>query len=246
MEINKIHNEDCLETMKKMNDDFVDLVVTSPPYNIGDGRRNGKNKSVLKYDNYDDNLDLNDYFEKVDQWINELYRVTKYHVFFNIQEIANNKGVIKHIYENHSDKIKHVFFWIKNNPPSPINDTGIAKAYEHIFCFSKDNPTKSTFNYCNFSNKKGDYMKNIIIKPVNSDQETKGHNFAFGDWLPKHFIHYFSKEGCLVYDPFMGTGTTAKASHVLKRNWIGSEISPKYVELSNKRLKPYLNQLTMF
>lgn len=245
MEINKIYNEDCLITMSKMNDNFVDIVVTSPPYNIGK-RRNGKKTEILTYDNYDDDLDLKEYFENVDKWINELHRVTKHHVFFNIQEIAGNKGIIKHIYQNHSDKIKHVFFWIKNNPPSHINDTGISKAYEHIFCFSKDNTLKSTFNYCNFSNRNGDYMKNIIVKPVNSDRETKGHNFAFGDWLPKHFINYFSKENCLVYDPFMGTGTTAKASHLLKRNWIGSEISPKYIELANKRLKPYLNQLTMF
>ena len=49
-----------------------------------------------------------------------------------------------------------------------------------------------------------------------------------------------------VYDPFMGSGTTAKAAHQLKRNWIGSEISQEYVDLANKRLEPYLAQETLF
>lgn len=246
MKINKIYNEDCLITMSKMSDNFVDVVVTSPPYNIGDGRKNGKSKKSINYENYKDNLTKEEYFKQTKIWINELMRITKYHIFYNVQEIAGNKGIVKYIYENFSNNLKEVFIWAKTNPPSCINDKGISKGYEYIFCFSKDNPEKSLFKYCNFSNYNGDYIRNCIIKPVNSDKENKGHSFAFGDWLPKHFINYFSKEGDLIYDPFMGTGTTAKAAHILKRNWIGSELSEKYVELSNKRLKPYLNQLTMF
>jgi len=246
MELNKIYNEDCLTTMKSMQDDFVDIVVTSPPYNIGKGRRNGNDSKSLSYDTYSDNLPIDDYFKQTSLWIDELYRTTKYHIFYNIQEVSGNKGIINYIMSNYKDKIKHIFFWCKPNPPSTILDTGVANGIEYIFCISKDNPSKQNFNYCNFSNYKGDYIKNVIIKPVNSDKETNGHNFAFGDWLPKHFINYFSKKGDVVYDPFMGTGTTAKASHLLKRNWIGSEVSEKYIELSNRRLKPYLDQLTLF
>lgn len=246
MELNKIYNQDCLTTMKSMEDNFVDIVVTSPPYNIGKGRRNGNDSKSLSYDTYSDDLPLEEYFNQTSLWIDELYRVTKYHIFYNIQEVSGNRGIIKHILNNYSDKIKHIFFWCKPNPPSTILDTGVANGIEYIFCISKDNPSKQNFNYCNFSNYKGDYIKNVIIKPINSDKETNGHNFAFGDWLPKHFINYFSKEGDIVYDPFMGTGTTAKASHLLKRNWIGSEVSEKYTTLANKRLKPYLDQLTLF
>jgi len=235
-----------MHTMKRMQDNFVDIVVTSPPYNIGKGRRNGNDSKSLSYDTYSDNLPIDDYFKQTSLWIDELYRTTKYHIFYNIQEVSGNKGIINYIMSNYKDKIKHIFFWCKPNPPSKILDTGVANGIEYIFCISKDNPSKQNFNYCNFSNYKGDYIKNVIIKPVNSDKETNGHNFAFGDWLPKHFINYFSKKGDVVYDPFMGTGTTAKASHLLKRNWIGSEVSEKYIELSNKRLKPYLDQLTLF
>jgi DNA modification methylase len=64
--------------------------------------------------------------------------------------------------------------------------------------------------------------------------------------LPNHFINYFSKENDLVYDPFMGTGTTAKSAHIYKRRWIGSELSKEYTEIANKRLKKYLAQTSLF
>lgn len=229
-----------------MDNDFIDIVVTSPPYNIGKGRKNGQSKKSISYDTYSDDLTKEDYFKQTSVWLDELLRVTKYHIFYNIQEISGNKGILKHIYKNHSDYLKDVFIWAKTNPPSCINDKGVSKGYEYIFCFSKDNPDKSTFKYCNFSNYNGDYIRNCIIKPVNNDIENKGHSFAFGDWLPKYFINYFSKKGDLVYDPFMGTGTTAKASILLDRNYIGSELSEKYCDIAEKRLYKYKSQIRMF
>lgn len=244
MELNKIYCESNLETMKRMPDNFVDIVITSPPYNLGN-RING-NFNKKEYSEYKDNLSKEEYFNQTKIWIDELLRVTKHHIFWNIQEVTGNKGIIKFILNNYSEYLKETFIWAKNNPPSSIVDTMCSSGYEYIFCFSKDEPNSRKFNYCNFSNRKGDYAKNVIIKPVNSGKENKGHSFAFGDWLPNYFINYFSKEGDLVYDPFMGTGTTAKSAHIYKRNWIGSEMSKEYVDISNKRLQPYLDQQTLF
>ena len=106
MEFNKIYNEDCLTTMKSMEDNFV----ASPPYNIGKGRRNGNDSKSLSYDTYSDDLPLEEYFNQTSLWIDELYRVTKYHIFYNIQEVSGNKGIINHIMSNYKDKIKHIFF----------------------------------------------------------------------------------------------------------------------------------------
>ena len=61
IEINKIYNDDCLITMKRMSDNFVDIVVTSPPYNIGKSRGNG-NFTKVSYDKYNDNLSKSEYF----------------------------------------------------------------------------------------------------------------------------------------------------------------------------------------
>ncbi len=246
MDINKTYNEDCLSTMKRMDSDFVDMVFTSPPYNIGKGRKNGQRKESISYDTYEDNLSKEDYFKQTGFWLDEMLRVTRHHVFYNIQEIKGNKGIVKYIYQNYSEHLKEVFIWAKTNPPSCILDNGVSKGYEYVFCFSKDQPDKSNFTYCNFSNYGGDYIRNVIIKPVNNDKENKGHSFAFGDWLPKHFINYFSKKGDLIYDPFMGTGTTAKASILLDRKYIGSELSKKYCDIAEKRLHKYKTQLRLF
>ena len=246
IELNKIYNEDCLQTMSNMDNNSVDIVVTSPPYNMGKGRKNGQRKKIQQYDNYNDNLTKEEYFDITKKWIDELYRVTKHHIFYNIQEVKGNKGIVKFIYQEYSDKIKEVFIWAKKNPPSCINDNGISKGYEYIFCFSKDTPDKSTFKYSNFSNWKGDYVRNVIIRPINSEKETDGHSFAFGIWLPKYFINFFSKKNDIIYDPFIGVGTTACASLDLQRRFIGSEISKKYIDVANKRLLKYKNQMKLF
>lgn len=242
---NKIYNECCLKTMERMEDNFIDVVVTSPPYNIGLSRINGGfNKK--QYSNYSDNLEKDEYFKQTKIWIDELLRVTKHHVFYNIQELTGNRGIVSFITNEYKDHLKETFIWAKPNPPSPIVDTMVSSGFEYIFCFSKDNPQKRSFTYCNFSQRSGDYVGNCIIKPVNSGRENKGHSFAFGDWLPGYFINHFSKEGDLIYDPFMGTGTTAKSSHIYKRNWIGSEISPEYLKIAEKRIKVYTDQQTLF
>jgi DNA modification methylase len=72
------------------------------------------------------------------------------------------------------------------------------------------------------------------------------HPAIFPEQLAKDHIHSWSNPGDIVYDPFMGSGTTAKAAHLLDRNWIGSEISQEYVDLANKRLEPYLAQVKLF
>jgi site-specific DNA-methyltransferase (adenine-specific) len=246
MEINKIYCESNLETMKRMPDNFIDIVVTSPPYNLGKGRLyDGGND----YSEYEDNLSKEEYFLQTKKWIDELLRVTKYHIFWNVQEVSGNKGIVKFILNEYFDNLKETFIWAKKNPAPHVVETMCSLGYEYIFCILKDNPSTRKFNHCNFSNRNGgkEVQSNILINQSNSGNlETKGHSFAFGDWLPNHFINFYSKEGDLIYDPFMGTGTTAKSAHIYKRNWIGSELSKEYVDLANKRLQPYLNQQTLF
>ena len=79
----------------------------------------------------------------------------------------------------------------------------------------------------------------------NIDIVVKKHPASFPENLAKDHIYSWSNEGDLVYDPFMGSGTTAKMAHIYKRNWIGSEISQEYTDLANKRLIPYLTQKTI-
>ena len=84
MKLNRIYHEDCLLTMSKMQDNFIDYSLTSPPYNIS-------NDVLSKYKTFSDNMDPEDYFENQKNVISELLRVTKNHVFYNIQMVSGNK-----------------------------------------------------------------------------------------------------------------------------------------------------------
>lgn len=103
-EINKVYNESCLETMKRMPDDLVDLVITSPPYNMNLRIRNGKycSRQVVKefstkYAHYSDNLPIDEFYELHSSVLKELLRVSKI-IFYNIQ---NRNGKQAGIFQNH-------------------------------------------------------------------------------------------------------------------------------------------------
>jgi site-specific DNA-methyltransferase (adenine-specific) len=239
-ELNKTYEGDCLQIMANMPDDFVTISITSPPYNIK--RKSASILDTKRKNHYADTMTKTDYFEWIKQVISELIRVTKYHVFFNIQENKYNSGIIKYIQSNFD--IKETWIWAKKNPPSHIVDTQCANGYEYIFCFSKDRMDTKHFTYCNFSNRNGDYMKNVFIEPVGKGYE--GHNFVFPEWLPNFFIKNFSKQNDIVLDCFMGAGTTAIASAKQNRNYIGIELNNEYLQLSEKRLLNETAQSKLF
>ena len=226
LEINQIYHGDCLELMKQLPNDFTDVTITSPPYNIGNRVRD------VSYKTHDDNMDKIKYFKWIKEVINELLRINKFHIFFNIQEVKGNDGIINYIYKEFSPFIKEVFIWAKKNPPCHIVENQCSNGYEYIFCISKDSPDSKIFNHCNFT--KRDYVRNVIIKNVHRDKQ--GHHYAFPEWLPEYFIKYFTKKEDLIFDPFMGSGTTLYVAKTRGYRFLGFDISKEYVKIAQKRL----------
>lgn len=261
MEINKIYCESNLETMKRMQDNFVDLTVTSPPY---DGLRDYKGYSFP--------------FEDIAK---ELYRITKQGgvVVWNVADATINGSetgtsfkqalFFKEIGFNLHDTM----IYSKINY-MPLNDKRYENAFEYMFILTKGkiktfNPLKESKTTENNNLKKwhrysdGTYRVNqstsestdkvrsniwdyVIGSAVSDDKISFNHPAIFPEKLCADHILSWSNEFDLVYDCFMGSGTTAKMAHIYKRNWIGSEISKEYVDIANKRLKPYLDQQTLF
>ena len=258
-EINKIHNTDCLEGLKKISSDSVDLTITSPPYD-----------DIRKYNGYSFN------FEGI---ATELYRVTKKGgiVVWVVGDRTNNYSESGSsfsqalFFKNIGFNLYDTMIFAKVNPP-PKTQRRYEQQFEYMFVFSKGrpntfNPIKEKckkYNICESgthrhnntgilkqANKKAK-VKQYKIKPniwyynVGTasgieDKEASKHPAIFPEQLAEDHIKSWSKEGDLVMDIFMGSGTTAKMAILNNRNFIGFEISKEYTILANERINKYTN-----
>lgn len=213
MELDYIRKGDCLQLMKDLPDKSCDYAFTSPPYNR---ERNDK------YEFYNDNLP--DYHSFLCQTIEELRRIVKKHIFFNIQAQYYNKADVYRLIGDYSDHIQQIIIWEKTNP-MPANEKNITNAYEFFLCIG-DDPLKANTTY----------VKNVICTAVNTEMP-KEHHAVMKQELADYFIKQFTKKGDIIIDCFMGTGTTAVAAKKQERHYIGFEICQEYIDLANKRLE---------
>lgn len=209
----KLFNGDCLIEMKKMEDNSVDVSFTSPPYNR---KRNDK------YEFYND--DIQDYFGFLCNFTDELLRVTKKHVFINIQKTYYNKEDVFNFIGKYSKKIKEIVIWEKTNP-MPASGKNITNSYE-FFIVLGDEPLKGNYTY----------TKNIISTSVNSNMP-KEHKAVMKQEVSDWFIENFTNENDIVLDCFMGLGTTGKSCLKNNRNFIGIEINENYFNIAKEDIE---------
>lgn len=209
METNIIYNEDCLETLKRMEDNSIDLVVTSPPYNKGIHPRNGTNgfwsaySKKIEYDSYADALPQDEY----DQWqskvLSECMRVIKPSgsIFYNHKEwLADGLAVFpKFVFDF---PLHQTLIWDRGG--SCANDPHqFQNQNEFIFWIVKS--PKETY----FDKSQSGFRQTIWrVNP----EHNSNHPAPFPVKLIKSIIASASPEDGVVYDPFMGSGTTAVAT----------------------------------
>ena len=268
MELNKIYCESNLDTMARMPDNFIDLTVTSPPY---DGLR-----------------DYNGYSFPFEDIAKELFRVTKQggvvvwvvgdQTIDFCETLTSFKQSIFFVENCSFNLLDTMIYGKKSYAPAYPTMKRYAQTFEYMFVFSKGKP--KTFNPIQTNKQDSSISKNfetngyrqkdgtMEYKRMKTDSMMKSecnvwiydvgfakssndkiafeHPATFPEQLAADHIFTWSNEGDLIYDPFMGSGTTAKMAILNKRKWIGSEISSEYVELANKRLDPYLRQTSLF
>ena len=243
MEINKIYNENCLDTMKRMPDNFVDLTVTSPPYNMklkiakGKYQHMGSWPSVVndprtKYSEFDDSLPIEDFYKLHSEIITELLRVSKM-IFYNISIVTGSKRAFFKIIGEYSDFVKEIIVWDKKNGVPAQQERVLNRQSELIIVFDNSNAIARMFDKCNFDR---GTMSDVWQIGREHSGRVKGHGATFPVELVQKILKNFSDEGDLIYDPFMGTGTTGLVASLCKRNYIGSEISSKYCKIAEERI----------
>jgi len=242
MEINKIYNENCLDTMAKMPDKFVDLVVTSPPYNMRTRIRNGqyttreKSKHFSKkYKYFDDALPINDFYEFHKGVLTELLRVSKI-VCYNFQIVTGSKEAFFKIIGDFNKDIKDIIIWDKGSGQPAMHGMVLNSCYEMVLILEDDKRAGRVIQNAKF--KRGEM--NNILRIGRGKKVSEIHGAIFPEQLPFELIKAFSEKGDLVYDPFMGSGTTAKIAMLNNRNYIGSEISKEYCDIAEKRINENL------
>jgi site-specific DNA-methyltransferase (adenine-specific) len=261
--------------MARMPDNFIDLTVTSPPYDDMDADFNPIPKNGFRtYKGYTWD------FKAIAK---ELYRVTKEGgvVVWVVGDMTINgseslassyqKIYFRQVGFNIHDTM--IYNKLANNVPSTNRYKNL---FEFMFILSKGIPLvtnlilepksdKRLKNYHAIRDENGrckdrhiyqvkqndKCISNIWSYIVSFNNTSKDkiafeHPAIFPEQLAADHIISWSNEGNLIYDPFMGSGTTAKMAIKLKRNWIGSEISPEYCEIIKKRLDPILKQGNLF
>jgi len=242
VDFNKLHNEDCLTIMAQMPNDYCDLTVTSPPYNFNAGSGLG-----TKYNNtFKDNLSQEQYFEWSVKVINECMRVSKL-VCWNIQMIAGNKeALLKYIGYFHKE-IREVLIWDKQYSEPAMNEKVFNSEFEFIILFDKNGGGRkieqAQFERGTVANV---IRQNKSKNSIKSKNKQDNHFAVFPDALPDKLINYFSKEGDVIFEPFIGSGTTALSAVKYNRNFVGCEIVKEYFDIAETRINAALCQTKLF
>lgn len=262
--LNHIYNENCIDTMRNMPDGFIDMIIASPPYDdyrlyngftfdfeaiaieanrvlkpggvivwvvndqIINGSESGTSfRQALFFMSL--GLNLHDTMIYSKDSIAFPEKIRYYQVFEYMFVFSKGKPKSINLIEDRVNK------WAGHKVKGHERGKDGNLTYKHNYSVQKDKGVR--YNIWQYSTGGSKSSKDPIAY---------GHPAIFPEKLAADHIYSWSNEGDIVYDPFMGSGTTAKMAHIQKRNWIGSEISAEYVAIANKRLEKHLQQTHLF
>ena len=236
------------ENMQEIPDNSVHLMITSPPYNVSK--------------DYDKNLSLRQYLELLENSFRETYRVLVNggRACINVANIGRKPYIplsdyISQIMINIGFNMRGEIIWNKASSASPSTAWGswmsatnpiLRDIHEYILIFSKGDYNRNKKGKQSTIRKEDfiEWTKSVWVMKAESAKKI-GHPAPFPEELPYRLIQLYSFQNDIILDPFMGSGTTAISSLKSHRYFIGYEIEPAYIELCNRRISTYLDQLTL-
>lgn len=247
MDLNIIYNEDCLTTLRRMDDDMLQLTVTSPPYD-----------QLKEYDGYS---------WDVVATARLLYEKTSYGgvvvwiVSDSTKDSAESRSAFRHVeaFCKAGFQLFDTMIWYKPNTFNFGSNKAYRQTFDYMFVFSKGAPgvinlIKDVPNKLAGATATGgrkhpsatrDATPQFVVAPyrrrdnvwtVPVSNKNYGHPAVFPEQLAIDHIISWSEPGQLVYDPFIGSGTTAIAAIKTGRQWVASEISEEYCKIAHSRI----------
>ena len=247
----KLLNEDCLHTISKLRWEHVrdsrktkqpvDLVVTSPPYNMNLRIMNGQYRSRQitkefsnKYEGFTDNMPIDAYTNFHSLVLESLLSISDL-IFYNVGIVTGSKRAWFKIIGDFSKYLKEIIIWDKGNGQPAMQQQVLNRRSELILVFDNDYPISRQFR------DKGTFERGMLDDVWNIGrplpcERVDNHAAQMPEALVERILLNFSEEGDTIYDPFMGTGTTGVVAKRLNRNFIGSELVKSYYDTAQKRL----------
>jgi len=245
--INKVITGDCLEAMKNIPDNSVDITFADPPFNL-----------KKRYNGYKDNKEFNTYLAWCKQWIYEMVRITKPITKPTGSIFVHNIPKWLSYYSNFLNEIAYFKHWISWDAPSAPMGKTLQPSHYGILYYVKD-IRKRKFYEIRYPRKCGYLLKDYGGKkaslhpfgPLVSDVWTDIHRIKHNKYrdehpcqLPIHLLERIilmsTDENDIVLDPFVGTGTTVIAAKRLGRRFIGIDIDEVYVNITKNKLSKEL------
>lgn len=246
LEVNKIHLGDCVELLKKLPNNSIDLIFADPPYNLqlnGELYRPNQTKVDAVTDEWDKFESKEDYDKFTILWLTECHRVLKptgsvwvigtYHNIYRVGAIIQNIGFW----------MLNDIVWVKTNPMPNFKGTRFNNAHETLIWSTKSQKSRYTFHYHSMKVMNDDLqMRSDWLLPICSGNERirvngqKAHSTQKPAELLLRIILSTSNPNDIVLDPFSGSGTTAAVAKRLGRQYIAFEREPFYVQVANERL----------
>ena len=248
-ELNHIYNEDCFQTMCRMDENNIkiDTILCSPPYNMT--HRKGGFADTGRYDVYEDWKTEEDYlkwtvdlFNKFDLILNK-QRSIIYNFSYSIENPSLPYKLVTEIVKNTSFDLVDTIIWKKKcGLPFPANGKRLSRNWEYVFVFVRKDEVNTYENnrrVKSVSEKtKQKYYEAIynFVEAKNNDGKCPYNQATYSTELCDKLLDIYTQDNWIVYDPFMGSGTTAVSCKKRKLNYIGSEISSQQVEYANQRI----------
>lgn len=232
-----IYNGDCTVEMQKIANDSVDLILTDPPYNLGNFMINRSTNLAKMRENFFanagwDNLEFDEWVERMDSFFEDAARIIKTGgsmiIFMSIIKVET---IIK-LAEKHGFYYKTTGIWHKLNPMPRNMNLHFVNSTEAWIYFTYKKKT-GTFN--NENKMIHDFIETSVVS--NGEKKAGKHPTQKPIALLEHFVKLLSNEGDLVVDPFMGSGSTGVVCKKLGRNFVGVEFDKEYYEIAQRRIE---------